>query len=172
MIIEEQSAERIVGRKSCCTHNLCHNTSDPPGSRGSRLTPPGQGNATHVPLHVAEVCRHRSPENPANSIMVEATARATAHVVVEFHRRRPRLFRPSAHQLCLTARFRPRQLSDEKLASRSFSHFERQDNKVSSAVRTNQLRVSSHLALASWLRRPLHPAAQPFAWPTRQPAGH
>ena len=78
----------------------------------------------------------------------------------------PRLIRPSAHQLCLAACFRPRQLGDEslRLAGTPSLHIERQDNKVSSAVS----RVSSLPCVGELILRPLHPAAQPFAWPSRQ----
>ena len=150
--------------------NLCHNTtSRPTRQQRSRLTPAGQRNATRVPPHVAEVCPHRNPENPVTPTLLKpppvrqrmpiSSTTGDATLVPQ--------------QLCLTPGFRPRQLSDEslRLARPASTHSERQDNKVSSAVRTNQPQDKFSPCVGELIRRPLHPA-QPFAWPTRQPAGH
>ena len=105
---------------------------------------------THVPPHVAEVCRHRSPENQ------EVTARAAAHD-------------------CRAPQETPRPfalLSDESFASRSTCTHPLRAQGQGELGGEDQPTHKKFSPCVGELIRPLHPAAQPFAWSTRQPAGH
>ena len=79
-----------------------------------------ENRAAHQPMsqHVRPTQQQRKcvvigARECGNSNMVEVTARSACHCRAPPET--PRLFRASAHQLCLAARFRPRQLSDESL---------------------------------------------------------
>ena len=148
--------------------NLYHNTTSnittqqasPLGNRGIRLTPPTQRNATRVPPHVAEVCPHLNPENPATPTLLKPPCGMPISSPTGDATPGPPVGASTVSHCALSP-------SPAVMKGPTSTHFERQANKVCSAASwradsaASILLRAEHSQKEETRQRPLHPREVP-----------